>query len=164
MRALLFVTFVVVPIVEIFIIVQVGQVIGPWWTVALLIAVSVAGAYLVKREGKSAWDRFRGALGSTRVPAVEVIDGALVLVGGTLLLTPGFMSDIVGLLLIVPPTRALLNRFIRARVRGRFGLVGMTGAGMGGGRPGSGVRRDDPATIDVEVIDIQRNGAGPGER
>lgn len=152
MPALLFVAFIVVPIVELFFIIQVGQVIGAWWTVAILIAVSVAGAWLVKREGRSAWQRFRGALGSTRVPAVEVIDGALVLIGGTLLLTPGFLSDIVGLALVVPPSRAVINRAIRSRVRGRFGL----------GAPPSGraARRSDPEPLDVEVVDVRRTTDG----
>ena len=155
MPALLFVAFIVVPIVELFVIIQVGQVIGAWWTVGILIAVSVAGAWLVKREGRSAWQRFRGALGSTRVPAVEVIDGALVLIGGTLLLTPGFLSDVAGLTLVVPPTRAVVNRMIRSRVRGRFGL---------GSAPHARVPRDDAAPIDVEVVDVQRNGTGRAER
>jgi UPF0716 protein FxsA len=149
--ALLFVAFVVVPLIELYFIIQVGQVIGAWWTIAILIAVSVAGAYLVKREGRAAWQRFRGALGSARVPAVEVIDGALVLIGGTLLLTPGFLTDIAGLALVVPPTRALVNRFIRSRVRGRFGL---------GDAPRARAPRDNAAPIDVEVIDVRRNGDG----
>ena len=150
MPALLFVAFVVVPLVELYFIIQVGQVIGAWWTIAILIAVSVAGAWLVKREGRAAWQRFRGALGTARVPAVEVIDGALVLIGGTLLLTPGFLSDIAGLVLVVPPTRALVNRFVRSRVRGRFGL---------GDAPRARAPRD-AAPIDVEVVDVRRNGPG----
>ena len=151
MPLLLFIAFIVVPIVELFVIIQVGQVIGAWWTVGILIAVSVAGAWLVKREGRAAWQRFRGALGTARVPAVEVIDGALVLIGGTLLLTPGFLSDIAGLTLVVPPTRAVVNRVIRSRVRGRFGL--------GGPAP-----RRRPASahppLDVEVVDVRRNDGG----
>ena len=150
MPALLFVAFIVVPLIELFFIIQVGQVIGAWWTIAILIAVSVAGAWLVKREGRAAWQRFRGALGSARVPAVEVIDGALVLIGGTLLLTPGFLSDIAGLLLVVPPTRAVVNRAIRSRVKGRFGLGG---ASPGRARPDAAV--NEP--IDVQVVDVRRN-------
>ena len=151
MPALLFVAFVVVPIVELFVIIQVGQVIGAWWTIAILIAVSVAGAWLVKREGRSAWQRFRNALGSTRVPAVEVIDGALVLIGGTLLLTPGFLSDIVGLALVVPPTRAVVNRAIRSRVRGRFGL---------GTAPRSRPAPPGADPVEVEVVDVRRTSDG----
>lgn len=156
MPLLLFVAFIVVPIVELFVIIQVGQVIGPWYTIAILIGVSVAGAWLVKREGRATWRRFREATGQARVPAVEVVDGALVLVGGTLLLTPGFLSDVVGLALVFPPTRAVANRMIRSRVRGRFGL---------GGVPPAGRRRQPgappPPPLDVEVVDVRRNGEGP---
>ena len=155
MPALLFVAFIVIPIIELFVLIQVGQVIGAWWTVGILIAVSLAGAWLVKREGRASWQRFRGALGSTRVPAVEVIDGALVLIGGTLLLTPGFLTDVVGLALVVPPTRTLVNRTIRSRVRGRFGL---------GSAPRGRARPDDAAPIDVEVIDVRRDDAGSADR
>lgn len=155
MPLLLFVAFIVVPIVELFVIIQVGQVIGAWWTIAILIAVSVAGAWLVKREGRAAWARFRAAVGSARVPTNEVIDGALVLVGGTLLLTPGFLSDVLGLLMVFPPTRALANRFIRTRVSGRFGFPGT--------RPGTGRRRPDVAAapLDVEVVDVHRTDDRP---
>lgn len=152
MPLLLFVAFLVVPIVELYFIIQVGQVIGAWWTIAILIAVSVAGAWLVKREGRATWRRFRAAMGSGRVPAVEVIDGALVLVGGTLLLTPGFLSDLAGLALVFPPTRAAANRFVRSRVRGRFGL---------GGAPRRPRRSPDAAPLDVEVVDVRRDGDGP---
>ncbi len=154
LTALLVVAFVVVPLVELYLIIQVGQVIGGWATIGILIAVSIAGAWLVKREGRAAWQRFRAALGSARVPATEVIDGALVLVGGTLLLTPGFLSDIVGIGLILPPTRALANRFVRSRVRGRFGFPGMAPPGR---------RRAAPTAqpLDVEVVDVQRTERPP---
>ena len=152
MPLLLFIAFIVVPIVELFVIIQVGQVIGPWYTIAILIGVSVAGAWLVKREGRATWQRFRRATGSGRVPAVEVVDGALVLVGGTLLLTPGFLSDVLGLLMVFPPTRAVANRMIRSRVRGRFGL---------GGVPRGGRTPAPPPPLDVEVVDVRRNGEGP---
>ena len=152
MPLLLFIAFIVVPIVELFVIIQVGQVIGPWYTIAILIVVSVAGAWLVKREGRATWQRFRSATGSGRVPAVEVVDGALVLVGGTLLLTPGFLSDVIGLGLVFPPTRAIANRMIRSKVRGRFGL-GAVPTGRGKPQP--------PPPLDVEVVDVRRNGEGP---
>ena len=165
MAALLFVAFIVVPIVELWLIAQVADLISWPITIVLLIAEAIIGAWLVKREGRSTWRRFSEAISSrNRVPAVEVVDGALVIIGGTLLLTPGFLTDIVAFVCIVPPTRAVANRIVRSRVRGRFGLGGRTGAGMTGGRPGGRGRPDDPATIDVEVIDIQSNGTGPAER
>ena len=117
--------FLIVPIVEIYLIVQVGQQIGALQVVALLVAISVLGAWLVRREGARTWRAFTEAMGTGRVPAREVADGALVLFGGALLLTPGFLSDLLGMLCILPPTRAGLRgallRFVTrrgARVRG----------------------------------------------
>lgn len=141
--------FIVIPLVELFVIIQVGQVIGPLPTIALLLFMSIAGAWLVKREGLRAWRRFRTALDEPRIPATEVVDGALVLLAGALMLTPGFLTDIVGLLLVLPPTRAPFNRLIRARVRMSFGVVGLA-------QPRRRVRPpDDP--VDVEVVKIKRS-------
>ena len=86
---LLVVAFVVVPLVEIYVIIQVGQVIGAWWTILLLIADSILGSWLVKREGGRAWRALRTALEERRMPARELADGMLILVGGTLILSPG---------------------------------------------------------------------------
>src|SRR4051795_5563989 len=91
--------FVVVPIAELFVIIQVGQAIGVWWTIALLIADSVLGSMLMRSQGRVAWRRFNEAVAGGRVPAREVLDGVLVIFGGALLLTPGFISDIAGLVL-----------------------------------------------------------------
>ena len=85
--SVLAVLFVVVPIVEIYLLIQVGQAIGGWTTVGLLVLDSILGAYLVKREGGRAWEALQDALQSRRMPARELADGALILVGGTLLLT-----------------------------------------------------------------------------
>jgi UPF0716 protein FxsA len=112
MAALLVVAFLVVPIVEIYVIIQVGQVIGPLPTVALLILESLLGAWIVKREGRRAWAALRTAATSGRLPGRELADAALVLVGGTLLLTPGFVTDVVGFFFVLPPTRPLARRVL----------------------------------------------------
>jgi UPF0716 protein FxsA len=112
---LLLALFVVVPILEIYVIIQVGQAIGALWTIALLIADSIAGSLLMKSQGRAAWRRFQLALGEGRVPAREVLDGVLVIFGGAFLLTPGFCSDIVGALLLLPPTRAIIRRMLMRR-------------------------------------------------
>ncbi len=122
--AVLAVLFVVVPILEIYLIVQLGQAVGPWWTILLLIGAGVLGSVLVKREGGRAWRALQDALASHRMPATELADGALILIGGTLLLTPGFMSDVVGLFVILPFTRPVARRALAAVVRRR--LVVMT--------------------------------------
>jgi UPF0716 protein FxsA len=108
--------------VEIYVIIQVGQVIGALWTIALLIADSILGSWLVKREGSRAWRALVSALEQRRMPATELADGVLVLVGGLLMLTPGFVLDLVGVLCILPFTRPV-GRRVLARVIGRR-LVG----------------------------------------
>jgi UPF0716 protein FxsA len=108
--------FIVVPIVEIYVIIQVGQAIGALWTIVLLIADSVLGTMLMKAQGRAAWRRFNEALAAGRVPAREVVDGALVIFGGAFLLTPGFVTDICGALLLLPPTRAVIRRILARRL------------------------------------------------
>lgn len=156
MALLLFVLFIVVPIVELAIIIQVGQVVGVGWTLFALIGISVAGAALVKREGLRAWQRFREALAEPRIPATEVVDGALVLLAGALMLTPGFLTDALGLVLVVPLTRAFVNRGVRGRVRGSFGFGWVSPRAD---------RREPPARdeiLDVDVIDVERDTRGRG--
>lgn len=137
--------FVVVPLVELYIVVQASQAFGLGWTVLLLIADSVLGAVMLKREGSAAFRALRDAVSAARVPARELADGALVLVGGTLLLTPGFVTDALGFFFILPFTRPLargvLTRFIARRFLpmgpGRPGTPGGGPAGFGGpGGPG----------------------------
>lgn len=112
--------FVVVPIVEIWVIVQVGQAIGIVPTLVLLLADAVLGTWLFRREGRKAWEALREAIAERRVPAKEVADGALVVVGGAFLLTPGFVTDVVGVLCLLPPTRAVLRRVLTGVVRARL--------------------------------------------
>ena len=109
---LLVVAFVAVPLVEIWTILQVGRVVGPWWTIALLVLDSLIGAWLIKREGSRAWRALRAALERGRMPAREMADGALILIGGTLMLTPGFVTDAVGILAILPMTRPFARRLL----------------------------------------------------
>ena len=101
----LLVAFLIVPIVEIAVIIQVGQLIGVWPTVLLLVVESALGAWLVRREGRRAWASLRAVFDEGRSPDVALTDAALVLVGGTLLLTPGFVTDVVGFACILPVTR-----------------------------------------------------------
>jgi UPF0716 protein FxsA len=133
-RLALFVAFIVVPLVEIYVLIQVGQVIGPWWTILLLILDSLFGTWLIRREGGRAWLALRVALESGRMPARELADGALILVGGTLMLTPGFVTDAFGILLILPFTRPVARRMLTQLVSRRL-LAGYTtrpGPGPGG--------------------------------
>ena len=127
--------FVVLPVVEIYILIQIGQSIGAWWTVLLLVADGILGSWLMKREGTRAWRALQQALESRRMPARELADGALILVGGTLLLTPGFLSDIVGLFLVLPFTRPVARGALTRYLTRKF----LAGAGAPGIRfPGAG--------------------------
>lgn len=115
MLPLLFLLFILVPIAELAVIIQVGEAIGLWWTIALLIADSVLGSVLMRSQGRAVWRRFNAALSEGRPPAREVLDGVLVIFGGALLLTPGFITDIFGALFLLPPTRAILRRLLVRR-------------------------------------------------
>ncbi|MEZ5092619.1 FxsA family protein [Nocardioides sp.] len=123
---LLFVAFVVLPLVEIYVLIQVGQVIGAWPTVLVLVADSMLGAWIVRHEGRRAWQALNEALASGRMPASEIADGALILVGGALMLTPGFVTDILGALAVLPFTRPIARRLLAQVVSRRLLVVGMT--------------------------------------
>lgn len=103
----------VVPIVELYVLIRVGDVIGLGPTLLLLIGVSIAGTILLKREGVATWAKLQEAIRNGRMPTDEVTDGALILLGGALLLTPGFVTDVFGLLLLFPGTRAGAKVFFR---------------------------------------------------
>lgn len=142
--------FLGVPLLEIWTLIQVGQVIGPWWTILLLVLASVVGAWLVRREGARAFRSFSEALRAGRVPAREIADGILVLTGGVLMLTPGFLTDVVGILLIVPLTRPLARGLLTRAVAARLTVSAYP-------RPGGDVRRPRPGpsgpVVEGEVVD-----------
>ena len=141
LRPVLVAAFVVVPLVEIWAILQVGQLVGPWWTIALLVLDSFVGAWLIRREGGRAWQALRQALQGGRMPARELADGALILIGGTLMLSPGFVLDLVGILLILPFTRPVARRLLTSVVERRLVVVPTFGTPFGPGnaqRPGPG--------------------------
>lgn len=158
MRGVLVLAFIVVPLVELAIIIQVGELLGAAPTILLLLAVSLAGAWLVRREGTRAWTRFRTALEHGRVPTDEVLEGALVLFGGALLLTPGFATDAVGLSLMVPPVRGLVATTLKRRLGARFTVTTFGDARRTRRPPTMRAPRDD--VVDVEVINIERSSTG----
>jgi UPF0716 protein FxsA len=120
---ILILLFIALPIAELYVIIQVGQSIGVLPTLALLIADSILGAALLRSQGRAAWARFNLAIAEGRVPAREVFDGAMIILGGALLLTPGFITDVFGLVLLVPPTRALMRRAVAALAKRRVGFA-----------------------------------------
>lgn len=134
---LLIVLFIVVPIAELYVIIKVGELIGVLPTLILLLADAMLGSLLLRHQGRGAWRRFNEALAERRFPGREVVDGVLIVIGGTLLLTPGFLSDLAGLFLLLPPTRALSRRLLRRFTVGRFAVVGLGGGpGPFGRAPG----------------------------
>jgi UPF0716 protein FxsA len=128
MALLLIVVFIIVPIAELYVLIQIGSAIGILPTIALLILDSVLGAALMRSQGRAAWMRFNRALAEGRMPGREVMDGALVIFGGALLLTPGFLSDFLGLILLLPPTRAIVRTVLVRRFAGRVMTSAASGA------------------------------------
>ena len=141
----LLVAFLLLPIIEIAVIIRVGQRIGAAWTIGLLLAVSIAGAWLVKREGGRAWRDLQTAIEAGQPPGRELTDAALILAGGVLLLTPGFVSDVAGLVLVLPMTRPLVRRTAQLWLARR---ATMYVAGTAGGGP-----RRRPTVVPGEIVD-----------
>jgi UPF0716 protein FxsA len=151
--------FIVLPIAELYVIIQVGGAIGVLPTLALLLLDGIVGAALARSQGRAAWQRFNQALAEGRVPARETADGAMIIFGGALLLTPGFITDVVGLLLLLPPTRALIRRGLgrlarrRASFQWRVATPGSPGPTGGQWPPRPGGRDYDYEGTAREVTD-----------
>ena len=155
--ALLVALFIVVPIVELYVIIQVGQAIGVVPTLALLLADAVLGSLLLRHQGRGAWRRFNEALSQRRFPGREVADGAMILIGGTLLLTPGFVTDAVGLLLLIPPTRAFVRRLLRSFFARRFVVIGLGERAVRSSRPNRAYDYEGTAEeVDADQRDLPR--------
>lgn len=158
MALVLVLLFIVVPILELYVLIQIGSAIGVLPTIGLLLLASVLGAALMRAQGRAVWVRFHRALAEGRLPGREVIDGVLVIFGGALLLTPGFLSDILGLVLLLPPTRALVRRLLVARFGGSLVAAAAGGAQNRMGRilmfETRGGGRRGPGSPHVEVDDV----------
>jgi UPF0716 protein FxsA len=159
---LLALLFFGVPLLEIIVLIQVGQLIGAGPTILLLIADSIFGAWLMRREGSRAFRALSEALRSGRMPARELADGMLILAGGLLMLTPGFISDVFGILLILPFTRPVGRRVLTRVVTARLLAGGdWPGPSYGAGGPGNarGPRSGSPGpVIEGEVVDGPDDG------
>ncbi len=143
MFPLLILLFIVVPLVELYVIIQVGQAIGALPTIGLLLLDSLLGSWLLRSQGRTVWRRFREALAAGRPPARETVDGALVIVGGALMLAPGFITDALGVLLLLPPTRAIVRRgLLRNALARMFGPLGTAGRVAGDAASRARTRQD----------------------
>lgn len=123
MFAVLALLFLVVPFLELYVLIQVGRAVGALPTVVLLLFVSVAGAWLVKREGLNVLRRAQAQLRAGHVPATELVDGVLIVLAGALLVSPGFVTDLAGVLLLLPPVRLAIRTYARRRLAQRAGIV-----------------------------------------
>jgi UPF0716 protein FxsA len=149
--------FIVVPIVELYVIIQVGSQIGALPTIAILVADSVLGSVLLRSQGRGVWRRFNAAIAEARPPAREVLDGVLVIFGGALLLTPGFITDVLGLLFLLPPTRAVLRGLLVRRFARRLVVAVPGGPGpFGPGRPRPAPPRDADVEGTAHEVDPRR--------
>ncbi len=149
--AWLFVLLILAPLVELYVIIQVADVIGGWQTIALLIVEGAIGAWLLKRQGLTTLAKVQQAVNEARVPSKELVDGFLIIVAGALMLAPGFIGDIIGFLLLLPPTRAPFRALILRRIAaGKFGtFLGAASAGPDGARFVGTFRAGRAATVDT---------------
>lgn len=157
---LLALLFLVVPIAELAVIVTVASQIGVLETIAALILISVVGAWLVKREGLAVFRRVQAQLREGRLPHKELIDGFLVMFAGALLLTPGFLTDLLAVLLLLPPTRAVVRGVVLESFRKRTAVFRVVSRVPGDAR--SSVRRSDGKGVyDVSGTESPRPPRGP---
>lgn len=146
------IAFLVVPLLEIYVLIQVGQVIGIWWTILLLIADSILGGWLIRHEGSRAWQALRLALEAGRMPARELADGALIVLGGAFMLSPGFVTDVLGILLILPLTRPFFRRLLTSYAASRATVYTTSRFGAWAERR-PGPAAGDGSVIRGEVVD-----------
>jgi UPF0716 protein FxsA len=147
---LLVLIFIVLPVAEIYVIIKVGEAIGALPTVAILVADALLGSLLLRHQGRAAWRRFNEALAAGKVPAREVFDGAMVILGGAFLITPGFITDIIGLLLLIPPSRAMFRGLVRRVALGRVAFVVRPAQWASRGRDAHRGRPDQAGSYDYE--------------
>ena len=149
---LVMVGMVALPFLEIYLIIQVGQLIGVWWTLAILVGEALLGAWLMRREGTRAWKALNGAFASGKMPTGELADTALILVGGVLLVMPGFVTDVFGLLFLLPFTRPLARKVLAYAVARRMSRLGMP----------TGYARRDGSVIEGETVPDPSTGTAEG--
>lgn len=169
----IFLLFALVTLLETYLLYAVGSSLGMWWTLALIAFTAALGAFLTKREGLKIWRAWQESLARGRVPEEGILSGVLVLVGAVLLVTPGVLTDVTGILLLVPPSRRVVSKHLGAYLQKRFAggtITKRVRVDLGGGRytervetSFGGSRSRDPNVIDVEgeVVEERRGGESP---
>jgi UPF0716 protein FxsA len=128
MVGVLVLLFILVPLAELYVIIQVGQAFGALNTIGLLIVISAAGAWLAKREGIGVWRRFQRQVQTGSVPGKEIADGVMILFAAALLMTPGFLTDLLGIALLLPPVRAVVRGALTQQAAKRAGIFRIDGS------------------------------------
>jgi UPF0716 protein FxsA len=143
---LLFLAFTVIPAAELFLLLEIGSFIGPLPTFAMVLGMGVLGAWLARREGSNVWRQLTTDLATGLPPQTRLLEAALVVAGGVLLVTPGVLTDVVGMVLLFPPTRRLVAPWIGRWLASRFGGAVQFGPGRPAaeGTTEDGVRYRDP--------------------
>ena len=149
MARLLFLVFLAVPLIEIACFVLIGQAIGLWPTLAGVLLTAVAGSLVLRIQGLALLAEIRSTIGQGRLPARALADAMMVGIAGILLLTPGYFTDLLGILLLIPPVRSLIYAFLKSRVR----VVSTTGTSHGFGAPPKEV---GDGTIDLDEEEWRR--------
>ena len=140
--------FIGVPLIEIALFIQVGGLIGLWPTIAIVIATALVGTALIRRQGFNTLQRAQAEMEAQRLPVRELFDGICLIFAGAMLLTPGFLTDSVGFILLVPPLRALLGRYVWRALQSAKGVR----FEMPGGRP---YRDDEGPIVDTDAVEIK---------
>lgn len=157
--------FTVVPLVEIYLLVQLGGLMGVWPTIALVCVTGFLGASLARREGRRALARYQEAIAKGQLPEEGIVSGLLILLGGVLLIAPGVLTDLTGLALMIPPVRQAVAKRVKDRLQKRIGEgsiqvmnIGPGGFGFSGFEPPGG---QNGVVVDAEVVDTREAGGGP---
>jgi UPF0716 protein FxsA len=145
--------FLLVPIVELYVLIKVGRSVGVGNTIAIVLFVSVVGAWLVKREGLKTLRRIQEQLGSGKLPTDEVIDGGLIMLSGALMLTPGFVTDLFAIAPLIPPVRKIVRRQVKARYGKRISVASSMPFGFPDAPAPDDPRPDSVIDVDSNVQD-----------
>ena len=145
--------FILVPLVELYLLLKLAQATTVPTTLAIVIITGIIGTFLARREGLMTWFRFQSAVAEGRMPSREIQDGLMIVFAAALLLTPGLLTDAVGFALLLPPGRELIRRFVLARYLRGFKIT-MVGGASGPGREGfaDDADNDAPVTIDAKAV------------
>lgn len=140
---LIFLVFLVVPLIEIALFILIGQAIGLWPTLLGVIAIAIVGSAIIRHQGLSLLAQIRDTMGRGQLPARALADAMLVSIAGILMVTPGYFTDFLGLLLLIPPVRALIYRLVRSRL------------GLADAPPGATTYRSERTTIELDETDFR---------